>query len=224
MPFPNHPPRLLPTFLIPAVLSGCGHPAAGPPPIPARMAVPVAAAPPPLVLDPKERARRAVKEAQGRYAADNAQGTDANAGADKSTPATPPPTPRPYREVMAEFARDEAAAGFTVTWPYGDASTARMEITGRAFLENLPALRARAQADGRAVDAESNVADAELAKDMALAFMSKRLDSGFKAAAAANCRLVLHNQGTGATVSASPDFSRDPEMAADFNNLTRTGQ
>lgn len=163
--------------------------------------------PPPAAssMTDAQRAAQEVKAAQGRYVAEKAKGEEDN------SPAAPSSS-RPYAEVMADYKR-AMAPGMLVEWPYGSQSTMRMAITEQAFSENLPQLSDQAEQDGVSLYTESKIADADFAKSMALAFMSKRMDAGFRVLDAANCRVVVTDLHTGASFSATPDLS-DPKLSA----------
>ncbi len=167
---------------------------AGPPPTDAAPA-------PASALSDKERADQEIKEGQARWTADKAanaqaQGKEALGG---EAP-VPCPAPRPYAQVMSDWINAEPQ-GMVITWPYGDKAAMRMDLSA---------------------EGASPYEDADFARSMALAFMEKRLDAGFKARDAANCRLVFCNTRTGDTLTTTPDVSA-PQMQAVIDQATASG-
>ena len=175
------------------ILAGCSS-QPKPSPVAAAPVLPPAPPPPvmptPVVMDGRQQ------QAQADSPVDTGASSDAPSSPDY----------RAYAQAMNNFKRDEAP-DVLITWPYGDQDTMRLETTPKFFFSCLPGLRSRAYDDGSTIYDESNKADAELAKSMALAFVGKRLGAGFSPSQAARCHLVFRNMETGTTADVTPDMS-----------------
>ena len=202
----DYPKTGTPVFV--GVNEGPADSFASPPP---DFSQPVAAEP---AMTDAQRATDNVKAAQERWKQDAVQGEENGVGAIA-------PAPRPYTAVMADYKR-AMAPDMLVEWPYGSEGTMGMTITEQAFAQNLPQLSGQAEQDGVSLYTESKIADADFAKSMALAFMSKRMDAGFKVLEAANCRVIVLDQHTGASFSATPDLS-DPKLSALVEQANASG-